>query len=75
MASFFLCAMVQIWEQLRSRGERLDAFVMSAGTGGSIAGASRYFKARRPSVQIVLVDPPGSSLYNKVRCRMPAGPS
>lgn len=37
---------------------------MSAGTGGGIAGASRWLKKKKPSVKVVLADPPGSSLKN-----------
>lgn len=44
----------------------MDAFVSGAGTGGTIAGVSCYLKQRRPGVQVFLIDPPGSSLYNKV---------
>ena len=54
----------EIWEQT-SGG--VDAFVASAGTGGTIAGVSAYLKARKPSVRCVLADPPGSSLYEHVR--------
>lgn len=45
----------------------MDAFVSGAGTGGTIAGVSCYLKQRRPGVQVFLIDPPGSSLYNKAR--------
>eukprot|EP01038_Epipyxis_sp_PR26KG_P005842 gene5842-8062_t len=46
---------------------KIDAFVMSAGTGGTIAGVSRYLKEKIGSmVEIVLADPFGSSLLNKV---------
>lgn len=44
----------------------LDAFVMSAGTGGTISGVGLCLKAARPGVRVVLADPPGSSLYHKV---------
>jgi cysteine synthase A len=44
----------------------LDAFVMSSGTGGTIAGIGRYLKEYDPDIEVVLVDPPGSSLYHKV---------
>jgi cysteine synthase A len=54
----------EIWAQC---GGALDAFVMSAGTGGTIAGVSRFLKARCPHVRIVLADPPGSSLHHRVR--------
>lgn len=37
-----------------------------AGTGGTIAGVSQALKGRDPSVKVYLIDPPGSSLYNKV---------
>lgn len=54
----------EIWEQA---GHEVDAFVMSAGTGGTIAGVSTYLKERNGSVKVVLADPEGSSLYNLVR--------
>jgi len=38
----------------------------SEGTGGTIAGVSCALKARRESIQVQLVDPDGSGLYNKV---------
>ena len=44
----------------------VDAFCMSAGTGGTIAGVGRYLTTVQPKVRIVLVDPPGSSLYHQV---------
>lgn len=53
----------EIWEQTAGQ---LDAFVCGAGTGGTIAGVSQYIKERKAAVQIQLVDPPGSSLHNKV---------
>ena len=46
---------------------QLDAFCMSSGTGGTIAGVAKYLKERKPSVRIVLVDPPGSALYHAVQ--------
>ncbi|KAE8895852.1 Cysteine synthase 2 [Phytophthora fragariae] len=54
----------EIWRQTNGT---VDAFVMAAGTGGTIAGTSAYLKEQNPDVQIFLADPPGSSLYNKVR--------
>jgi len=47
-------------------GGRLDAFVAGAGTGGTIAGVARYLKPRLPDVRIVLADPQGSGLYNRI---------
>ena len=54
----------EIWEQT---GGQVDAFIMGAGTGGTLAGVSRFLKARKPSVRIYLADPPGSALYHRVR--------
>jgi len=51
----------EIWEQT---GGRVDAFVCSVGTGGTLAGTARGLRARKPSVQIGLADPQGSALYN-----------
>ena len=45
----------------------LCAFVMSSGTGGTISGVGRYLKENGWSrCKVILVDPPGSALYNKV---------
>lgn len=47
----------------------VDAFVAGAGTGGTISGVAKYLKeeAKLPNVKIVLADPQGSGLYNKVQ--------
>jgi len=47
----------EIWEQT---GGEIDAIVISVGTGGTISGVGRYFRERKPEVQIVGVDPEGS---------------
>jgi len=40
---------------------------MSAGTGGTLAGVGRYLVKNLPKCKIVLVDPPGSVLYHRVK--------
>lgn len=47
----------------------LNAFVAGAGTGGTISGVARYLKleAKISNIKIVLADPQGSGLYNKVK--------
>src|SRR5882672_5781623 len=51
----------EIW---RDTGGKIDAFCASTGTGGTLAGIARYLKSKSSSIRIVLVDPPGSSLYH-----------
>lgn len=41
---------------------RLDAVVMTAGTGGTVTGVARGLKRRLPDVKVVGVDPEGSIL-------------
>src|SRR5687768_8917405 len=49
----------EIWEQC---GGKLDAVVMTAGTGGTITGVARFMRRVAPSVRIIGVDPEGSIL-------------
>jgi len=54
----------EIWTQ---SGGKVDAFVCAAGTGGTLAGVSRYLKgASNGHVQCFLVDPTGSGLKKYV---------
>jgi cysteine synthase A len=54
----------EIWHDT---GGRIDAFVCSTGTGGTLAGVARYLKEQKPAVRIVLADPMGSALYSYIR--------
>jgi cysteine synthase A len=54
----------EIWSQT---GGRIDAFVASSGTGGTLAGTSEYLKSRNAKIRTVLADPPGSALYEYIR--------
>ena len=47
----------EIWEQT---GGRLDALVLTVGTGGTISGAARFLKERKPDLLVVGADPEGS---------------
>jgi len=53
----------EIWRQ--TNGD-IDAFVSGAGTGGTVAGVGQYIKSINENVKVVLADPEGSGLYNKV---------
>ncbi len=51
----------EIWEQTDGR---VDAFICSVGTGGTLAGVGMYLKERNAAVRIAIADPMGASLYN-----------
>src|SRR3984893_18786 len=51
----------EIWQQTDGK---VDAFVASVGTGGTLAGTGIFLKERNPRVKIYLADPMGSALYN-----------
>ncbi|MBF0356613.1 MAG: cysteine synthase A [Alphaproteobacteria bacterium] len=51
----------EIWEQTEGK---IDSFVASVGTGGSLAGIGMALKERNPQVRIVLADPMGAALYS-----------
>ena len=53
----------EIWKQTE---EKVDGFVCSSGTGGTIAGVSNFLKEKKKNVKIYLSDPKGSSLYNYI---------
>src|SRR6478735_624261 len=50
----------EIW---RDTHGKVDAFVSSVGTGGTLAGTARFLKEKNRNVRIVLADPHGSALY------------
>lgn len=52
----------EIWEATEGK---IDAFICGLGTGGTVTGVARYLKERKPSVQIVGVDPEGSLYTGK----------
>ena len=49
----------ELWRQC---GQRLDGFVCAAGTGGTIAGVSRFLKSVHSECATFLIDPTGSGL-------------
>ena len=46
---------------------KVDAFVSTAGTGGTLAGTSVFLKSKRPNVVTVLADPTGTATWNYVK--------
>lgn len=53
----------EIWEQM---GHELDFFVTGSGTGGTIAGVSKFLKLQDSDIRVILADPQGSGLANRV---------
>jgi cystathionine beta-synthase len=56
----------EIWEQT---GGKVDVLVAGVGTGGTISGAARHLKEKKPEVRVVGVDPQGSILAAKFKGR------
>ncbi len=54
----------EIWEQTEGK---VDGFVCSSGTGGTIGGVSSFLKEKNKDIKIYLSDPKGSSLYNHIK--------
>ena len=50
----------EIWSQTEGK---VDAFVSSVGTGGTLAGAAMGLHERNPDIKIGLADPEGAALY------------
>jgi cysteine synthase len=50
----------EIW---RDTGGKVDGFVCSVGTGGTLAGTSRYLKEKNRSIVVACADPPGNAMY------------
>ena len=51
----------EIWEQT---GGTVDGFTCAIGTGGTLAGVSRYLKEKKPGVRIAVADPVGAAMYS-----------
>ena len=54
----------EIW---RDTNGKIDVFCAATGTGGTLAGTAEFLKSQSSAVRIVLVDPPGSSLYHFIK--------
>ena len=57
----FLTTGPEIFEQTDGR---VDGFICSVGSGGSLAGIAAALRARKPQVKIGLADPYGAALYD-----------
>jgi cysteine synthase len=50
----------EIWKQT---GGKVDGFICSVGSGGTLGGVAIALKERNPGIQIGLADPEGAALY------------
>jgi cysteine synthase A len=50
----------EIWEQT---GGKVDGFICAVGTGGTLAGISRYLKEKNKDIVIGCADPQGAAMY------------
>ncbi len=50
----------EIWWQLRFRAIYPDAFIAGVGTGGTIMGAGRFLREKRPSIKLHPLEPASS---------------
>jgi cysteine synthase A len=51
----------EIWEQT---GGRVDGFICSVGTGGTLAGVSIFLREKKKDIVIGVADPRGAAMYN-----------
>lgn len=50
----------EIWDQTNGK---VDIFIASGSTGGTISGVGRYLKERNPNIKVIMPDPIGSIYY------------
>src|ERR1700709_2552675 len=50
----------EIWEQT---GGKIDGFICSVGTGGTLAGVSAYLREKKSDIVIGVADPRGAAMY------------
>jgi cysteine synthase A len=51
----------EIWEQTEGK---VDGFICSIGTGGTIAGVSQFLRERKEDIVIGVADPRGAAMYH-----------
>jgi len=51
----------EIWAQT---GGAVDGFTCAIGTGGTLAGVSRYLKEKKPGIRVAVADPIGAAMYS-----------
>jgi len=59
--SHYLSTGPEIWQQTDGK---VDAFICSIGTGGTLAGVSNYLREKKKDILIGCADPHGAAMYN-----------
>jgi cysteine synthase A len=59
--SHYLSTGPEIWEQTEGK---VDAFICSIGTGGTLAGITMYLREKKKDIVIGCADPKGAAMYN-----------
>ncbi len=54
----------ELWRQTNGQ---IDHLVSVAGSGGTLAGCSKFLKSKNPQLKVHLIDPDGSGLYNYIK--------
>lgn len=52
----------EIWEQMDGK---IDVFVATVGTGGTLTGTAQYLKEQNPEIHVVAVEPAGSPVLSE----------
>jgi len=59
--SHYLSTGPEIWQQTDGK---VDAFICSVGTGGTLAGVATYLREKKKAILIGCADPHGAAMYN-----------
>lgn len=59
----------EIWDDTDGK---IDGFICSVGSGGTLAGVSMYLKEKKPGVTIGVADPRGAAMYHYFKDGKPA---
>lgn len=56
----YLSTAPEIWQQTQGK---IDIFIASGSTGGTISGVGRFLKEKNPAIKVIMPDPLGSIYY------------